>query len=78
MALYGVGLDINVARINNQFKMNMKAKGGIGIKSLGVIFRRFDDNGNKKLDISEFEDALAECGYEYFYSGFIDLFCECT
>lgn len=62
MSLYGVGLDINVSRINNQFKMALKARGGIGIKSLGTLFRRFDDNGNKKLDISEFEEALAECG----------------
>jgi EF-hand domain len=29
---------------------------------LGTVFRRFDNNGNKKLDITEFEDALAECG----------------
>eukprot|EP00344_Euplotes_crassus_P011494 CAMPEP_0197004752 /NCGR_PEP_ID=MMETSP1380-20130617/25518_1 /TAXON_ID=5936 /ORGANISM="Euplotes crassus, Strain CT5" /LENGTH=282 /DNA_ID=CAMNT_0042423655 /DNA_START=65 /DNA_END=913 /DNA_ORIENTATION=- len=42
--------------------MALKSKGGIGIKSLGVLFRRFDDNGNRKLDISEFEEALAECG----------------
>mmetsp|Transcript_27035 Transcript_27035/g.23864 ORF Transcript_27035/g.23864 Transcript_27035/m.23864 type:complete len:303 (+) Transcript_27035:15-923(+) len=61
MSLYGVGLDINCARINNQFKMNLKAKGGIGIKSLGRIFNRFDENGNKKLDLFEFEEALIEC-----------------
>jgi hypothetical protein len=62
MALYGVGLDITVTRINNQFKMNIKHRGGIGIKSIGRLFRRFDTNGNKKLDIVEFEEALAECG----------------
>jgi len=62
MALYGVGLDVEVARINNQFKMYIKMRGGIGIKSLGTVFRRYDNNGNKKLDITEFEDALAECG----------------
>lgn len=62
MALYGVGLDVTVARINNQFKMQIKARGGIGIKSIGRLFRRFDDNGNKKLDMMEFEEALAECG----------------
>lgn len=61
MALYGVGLDVTVARINNQFKMNIKARGGMGIKSFGTIFRRWDSNGNKKLDITEFEEALAEC-----------------
>ena len=61
MALYGVGLDVTVHRLNNQFKMHIKSRGGIGIKSIGRIFRRFDENGNKKLDITEFEDALAEC-----------------
>ena len=62
MALYGVGLDVTVQKLNNQFKMKIKAKGGLGIKSIGRIFRRFDDNGNKKLDLTEFEEALAECG----------------
>jgi hypothetical protein len=42
--------------------MKIKSKGGLGIKSIGRIFRRFDDNGNKKLDLTEFEEALAECG----------------
>jgi hypothetical protein len=63
MALYGVGLDVTIARINNQLKMAIKSRGGIGIRSIGVIFRRFDDNGNKKLDLYEFEQALGECGY---------------
>jgi Ca2+-binding EF-hand superfamily protein len=62
MALYGVGLDVTVAKLNNSFKMQIKQRGGIGIKSIGRIFRRFDDNGNKKLDICEFEEALANCG----------------
>lgn len=61
MALYGVGLDVEVQKINNQFKMYIKSRGGIGIKSIGRIFRRFDTNGNKKLDMTEFEEALAEC-----------------
>jgi hypothetical protein len=62
MALYGVGLDVTVGKLNNQFKMQIKSRGGLGIKSIGRIFRRFDENGNKKLDICEFEEALAECG----------------
>ena len=51
--LYGVGLNIEVGRINNQFKMQIQKRGGIGIRSLGVIFRRMDDNGNKKLDLRD-------------------------
>ena len=60
--LYGVGLDIEVGRINNQFKMQIQKRGGIGIRSLGVIFRRMDFNGNRKLDQQEFTEALATFG----------------
>ena len=60
--LYGVGLNIEVGRINNQFKMQIQKRGGIGIRSLGVIFRRMDDNGNKKLDLREFTEALNTYG----------------
>lgn len=60
--LYGVGLDIEVGRINNQFKMQIQKRGGIGIRSLGVIFRRMDFNGNRKLNQQEFTEALATFG----------------
>ena len=60
--LYGVGLNIEVGRINNQFKMQIQKRGGIGIRSLGVLFRRMDNNGNKKLDQAEFTEALASYG----------------
>jgi len=60
--LFGVGLDIEVNKINAQFKMQIVKKGGIGIRSLAVIFRRADTNGNKKLDIEEFTEALAAFG----------------
>jgi len=60
--LYGVGLNIEVGRINNQFKLQIQKRGGIGIRSLGVIFRRMDDNGNKKLDLREFTEALNTYG----------------
>jgi len=60
--LYGVGLDIEVGRINNQFKMQIQKRGGIGIRSLGVIFRRMDFNGNRKLNQQEFAEALATFG----------------
>ena len=60
--LYGVGLDIEVGRINNQFKMQIQKRGGIGIRSIGRLFRRMDNNGNKKLDMAEFTEALAAYG----------------
>ena len=60
--LYGVGLNVEVGRINNQFKMQIQKRGGIGIRSLGVLFRRMDNNGNRKLDQEEFTEALAQYG----------------
>lgn len=49
--LFGVGLDIEVKKINTNFKMQiMKRGGGQGIRTLGAIFRRMDTNGNQKLD----------------------------
>ena len=62
MSLFGVGLDVEVKRINTNFKMMVAKKGGMGIRSLGVIFRQMDNNGNKKLDIEEFTQALNTFG----------------
>ena len=62
MAFYGVGLDIKIKELNMQFKMHLHRKGGIGIRSLARIFRSMDFNGNKKLDIMEFEEALSSYG----------------
>ena len=62
MAYYGVDLDVRIKDLNHQFKNIIRQKGGIGIRSLGRIFRQFDNNGNKKLDINEFEMALSQFG----------------
>lgn len=62
MSLFGVGLDIEVGRINTSFKMKIQKKGGLGLHSLKGIFRRADFNGNKKLNIEEFTEALASFG----------------
>jgi len=42
--------------------MQIQKRGGLGIRTLGVLFRRMDNNGNKKLDQSEFAEALASYG----------------
>lgn len=60
--LFGVGLNIEINRLNTEFKMKIAKQGGLGIRSIGVIFRRMDTNGNKKLNQEEFTEALATFG----------------
>lgn len=62
MAFYGVNMDVMVRELNLKFKLSLQQKGGIGIRSLHRIFKRMDFNGNNKLDIGEFEQALAAYG----------------
>lgn len=62
MAFYGVPLEVLVRELNIKFKLAIQTKGGIGVRSLKHIFKRMDTNGNKSLDISEFEQALAAFG----------------
>ncbi len=62
MAFYGVGLDVKVRELNMQFKLAIQQKGGNGLRSLKRIFDRMDENGNKKLDVQEFEQALSAFG----------------
>ena len=59
----GVSLEVRVKERNLKFKQVIQSRGGKnGIRSLGRIFRQFDNNGNKKLDRGEFEMALNQCG----------------
>ena len=62
MAFYGVGLEVKVRELNLQFKLLIQQKGGQGLRTLKKIFQRMDHNGNKKLDATEFEQALAAFG----------------
>lgn len=62
MAFYGVGLEVKVRELNLQFKLAIQQRGGNGLRTLATIFKRMDYNGNKKLDASEFEQALAAFG----------------
>ena len=55
-------MNIEINRINTEFKMKIAKQGGLGIRSLGIIFRRMDFNGNKKLNMEEFTEALATFG----------------
>ena len=60
-----------VRELNLKFKLFIQQKGGIGIRSLKLIFRRMDFNGNGKLDSGEFEQALAAFGYAHFIIHFL-------
>ena len=40
MAFYGVGLDAKIKELNLSFKMHLRQKGGIGLRSLGRLFDR--------------------------------------
>lgn len=62
MAFYGVPLEVMVRELNIKFKLAIQTKGGIGVRSLKQIFNRMDTNGNKALDVSEFEQALGAFG----------------
>ena len=62
MSFYGVPLEVMVRELNLKLKLAIQAKGGVGIRSLKGIFKRLDVNGNKTLDVGEFEQALAAFG----------------
>lgn len=55
MAFHGVNLEVMIRELNMKFKLAIQQKGGIGLRSLKVIFDRLDNYGNKTLDQSEFE-----------------------
>jgi hypothetical protein len=62
MAFYGVGLEVKVRELNLQYKLLIQQKGGNGLVGLKRIFQRMDSNGNRKLDPTEFEQALGAFG----------------
>ena len=55
-------MDVKVKELNLQFKMHIQSRGGLGLRGLKHTLRRFDYNGNGKLDATEFEQALAGFG----------------
>ena len=53
--------DLITLSINSKTILEVK-KGGIGLHSLSVIFRQKGNNGNKKLDLYGFTEALNTFG----------------
>ena len=58
--LFGVGLQIEIQRIQIQFRMVLAKKGGV--HSLATCFKQMDTNGNGYLDPEEFENGLKQLG----------------
>jgi Ca2+-binding EF-hand superfamily protein len=52
----------------------MKARGAHGIRGLGIVFRRMDNNGDKKMDRNEFMWGLRENGHNLSPSEFERIF----
>merc|ERR1712060_778035 len=52
----------------------MKARGAHGIRGLGIVFRRMDNNGDKKMDRNEFMWGLRENGHTLSPSEFERIF----
>lgn len=63
MALYGVGLNVNVERIHLDLKLHIAKTSGASLKNLRRIFEKSDTSGNHKLNQKEFEKALAAFGF---------------
>ena len=64
MALFGVGLDITIKRLNSDLKdYILRKQGSVSLKVLRDIFSKFDKNGNQKLEPLEFERGLAAFGF---------------
>jgi Ca2+-binding EF-hand superfamily protein len=57
-----------------KIKKNLKARGVHGIRGLGIIFKRMDANGDKRLDRYEFQWGLKENGLDISPSEFERIF----
>mmetsp|Transcript_29363 Transcript_29363/g.39699 ORF Transcript_29363/g.39699 Transcript_29363/m.39699 type:complete len:426 (+) Transcript_29363:331-1608(+) len=52
----------------------LKARGAHGIRGLGIVFRRMDNNGDKRMDRTEFMWGLKENGHDLSPSEFERIF----
>lgn len=61
-------------QVLDKVKKVLLKRGGHGIRGLGLIFRRMDNNGDKKLDRYEFQWGLKENGHDITPSEFERVF----
>jgi len=55
-------MQIRVEELNHQLKNQLRSRGSQGPACLRQVFQKFDFNSNGKLELSEFEEALASFG----------------
>ena len=60
--LFGVGLQVEINKINNSFRMILAKRGRVNAHTIGAVFRDLDANGNYLLEPAEFEKGLARFG----------------
>jgi Ca2+-binding EF-hand superfamily protein len=60
--LFGIGLQVEVNKINMSFRMQLAKRGLAAFKHLNKVFHEMDSNGNGFLDYKEFERGLAALG----------------
>lgn len=57
-----LSLSEQVEEINDKIRTQLFRKGTTGLSSVARMFKNADFNGNKKLDVDEFEEALSFAG----------------
>lgn len=62
MAAVGDVKKARLEEINDNIRNQLFRKGTKGLSGVARVFRQADFNGNKKLDLEEFEEALSFCG----------------
>ena len=61
-------------QVLEKIRKTLKARGVHGIRTLGVLFKRMDQNGDKKMDRYEFQWGLKENGHDISPSEFERIF----
>jgi len=63
MAYFGVDEQVRIEELNLAFCNAIRQRfDGFEVKHMRQLFCQYDTNGNGKLDLDEFEAALAGCG----------------